>query len=173
MSSQRGNPQRKRAQKYNNTTAYKNNLHGDTKLTKLLNSIQVCSVCERCKNQIEWRIKFNKYKPLSTPVKCVKCMQKSVKYAYHMMCSLCSEKLEVCAKCGEKKEVLMKAPPSAAEQARMDSDFQRELKLLPERKRRGLLRYLANADKSKSLLVCLIKFIYFLLVEPYVPKLPS
>ena len=41
MSSQRGNVNRCRPQKHTNLIAFKNNKHGDTPKTKLLNQIQV------------------------------------------------------------------------------------------------------------------------------------
>jgi hypothetical protein len=41
MSSQRGNVNRSRPQKHTNQIAFKNNKHGDTPRTKLLNNIQV------------------------------------------------------------------------------------------------------------------------------------
>ena len=42
-------------------------------------------------------------------------------------------------------------PPEASvsEAARLEAEFQRELKLLPERKRRTFLRYLRNQEKSE------------------------
>ena len=36
-----------------------------------------------------------------------------------------------------------------SEAAKLDAEFQRELKLLPERKRRTFLRYLRNQEKSE------------------------
>lgn len=73
MSSQRGSGQtRKRAQKHKNSFAFKNDLHDKTPQMKKMNALNVCEVCERCKAQIEWRIKYKKYKPLSQAKTCVK-----------------------------------------------------------------------------------------------------
>lgn len=73
MSSQHGSgPTRKRAQKHKNSFAFKNDLHDKTPQMKKINSLNVCEVCERCKAQIEWRIKYKKYKPLSQAKTCVK-----------------------------------------------------------------------------------------------------
>uniref|UniRef100_A0A8C9P3E3 Uncharacterized protein n=1 Tax=Spermophilus dauricus TaxID=99837 RepID=A0A8C9P3E3_SPEDA len=64
-------------------------------------------VCQRCKEVLEWRVKYNKYKPLSKPKKCVKCLQKTVKDSYHIMCRPCASELEVCAKCGKKEDIVI------------------------------------------------------------------
>lgn len=44
MSSQRGNVSRTRQQKHNNITSYKNNKHGETPRTKVLNNLQVANI---------------------------------------------------------------------------------------------------------------------------------
>ncbi|XP_014396770.1 PREDICTED: uncharacterized protein C9orf85 homolog isoform X2 [Myotis brandtii] len=63
-------------------------------------------VCQRCKEVLEWRVKYSKYKPLSKPKKCVKCLQKTVKDSYHIICRPCACELEVCAKCGKKEDIV-------------------------------------------------------------------
>ncbi|XP_029468365.1 uncharacterized protein C9orf85 homolog isoform X3 [Rhinatrema bivittatum] len=63
-------------------------------------------LCQRCKDVLEWRVKFSKYKPLSQPRKCVKCLQKTVKDAYHTVCRPCACKLNLCAKCGKEEEIV-------------------------------------------------------------------
>ncbi|KFR14143.1 Uncharacterized protein C9orf85, partial [Opisthocomus hoazin] len=64
-------------------------------------------VCQHCKGILEWRVKFSKYKLLSKPKKCVKCLQKTVKDPYHIICRPCAAKLEVCAKCGKEEEIVI------------------------------------------------------------------
>ncbi|XP_010114098.1 PREDICTED: uncharacterized protein C9orf85 homolog [Chlamydotis macqueenii] len=64
-------------------------------------------VCQHCKGILEWRVKFSKYKLLSKPKKCVKCLQKTVKDPYHIICRPCAGKLEVCAKCGKEEEIVI------------------------------------------------------------------
>uniref|UniRef100_A0AC11DWG6 Chromosome 9 open reading frame 85 n=1 Tax=Ovis aries TaxID=9940 RepID=A0AC11DWG6_SHEEP len=64
-------------------------------------------VCQRCKEVLEWRVKYSKYKPLSKPKKCVKCLQKTVKDSYHIMCRPCACELEVCAKCGKREDIVI------------------------------------------------------------------
>lgn len=69
MSSQKGNVNRTRPQKHTNIHAFKNSMHDTTRLTQMLNSLEIHGVCARCKDQIEWRIKYKKYKPLASPKK--------------------------------------------------------------------------------------------------------
>ncbi|GFY50710.1 uncharacterized protein C9orf85 homolog [Trichonephila inaurata madagascariensis] len=101
MSTQRGNVTRSRPQKHQNTVAFKNDKYGQTHQTKMLNAMKLSSLCSKCEGIIQWKIKFKKYKPLTVPAKCIKCEEKTVKSAYHNICSNCSENLNVCAKCGE------------------------------------------------------------------------
>lgn len=65
MSSQRGNTARKRPQKHKNSRAFKNDLHDCSQKIKMINSLQLTGLCARCKETIEWKIKYRKYKPLS------------------------------------------------------------------------------------------------------------
>ncbi|ESO05212.1 hypothetical protein HELRODRAFT_126884, partial [Helobdella robusta] len=99
MSCQRGNVTKCKRPKFMNKTAFKNNLHDTSDLIKRINELEVSSCCNRCKDVIEWKIKFNKYKPLSQPKKCVKCLQKTVKNSYYTVCLPCSEKQHICGKC--------------------------------------------------------------------------
>ena len=68
MSTRKGN-NAKKPQKYQNKTAFRNDLHDSSKLTKQINSLEVAGVCARCKEVIDWRKKFKKYKPLTAPKK--------------------------------------------------------------------------------------------------------
>lgn len=105
MSCAKGNIQRTRPQKHQNRTAFKNDLHDTSKKTKFLKSLDISGVCERCKEIIEWKIKYKKYKPLTAPKKCVGCEQKTIKHAYHVLCSKCATEKRVCAKCCKPTEV--------------------------------------------------------------------
>ncbi|KAJ3654846.1 hypothetical protein Zmor_014004 [Zophobas morio] len=153
MSTQRGNNQRSRPQKHKNQTSFKNNLHDTSQRTKLINNIQVSDVCVKCKGIIEWKIKYKKYKPLTQPRKCVRCNQKNVKQAYHVMCTDCGKKLGLCTKCCELKEVVT-GKPNDQEQLKLDNEMKNLLQSLPERKRRTFLRYLSKkneeGDEAKS-----------------------
>lgn len=140
MSSQKGNANRSRPQKHQNSHAFKNTLHDTSHKTKFINNIQIVNVCERCKSIIEWKVKYKKYKPLKAPSKCTKCNQKCVKYAYHIMCGSCAFQNECCPKCGEKEELVKSE--TKEENIQLDRELRLMLKKLPERKRRTFLRYM-------------------------------
>ncbi|CAK6950164.1 uncharacterized protein C9orf85 homolog [Scomber scombrus] len=107
MSSQKGNVSRSRQQKHQNTFAYRNDKYGATVQVKKAKSKIHDGLCQRCKEVLEWRVKYNKYKTLTQPKKCVKCFQKSVKDAYHIICKPCALQLDVCCKCGKKEDIVI------------------------------------------------------------------
>lgn len=145
MSTQKGNSNRSRPQKYQNQIAFKNDLHDKSNKTKCINSIQVTHVCERCKKIIEWKIKYKKYKPLKTAAKCIKCEQKTIKHAYHNMCLTCATQYNVCPKCGNEGNIVNEEP-NKAEIIKLDTQLQNLLKRLSERKRRTFMRYINCND---------------------------
>ncbi len=69
MSTQKGNSNRSRSQKYKNIKAFKNDLHDTSHTTKLINSLEFYGLCKRCKEIIDWKVKYKKYKPLTTAKK--------------------------------------------------------------------------------------------------------
>ncbi|KAK2837443.1 hypothetical protein Q5P01_014655 [Channa striata] len=107
MSSQKGNTSRSRGQKHQNITAFKNDKYGATVQVKKAQSKIHDGLCQHCKGVLEWKVKYNKYKPLTQPRKCVKCSQKMVKDAYHIICKPCSLQLDICCKCGKKEEIVI------------------------------------------------------------------
>jgi len=152
MSCQRGSNNRSRPQKHQNCTSFKNNLHDKSQKTKLINSIEVTNVCERCKKIIEWKIKYKKYKTLKALAKCTKCEQKTVRHSYHNICLPCARQQEVCPKCGQKKEIVI-GKSSREEQVKLDAEFKTILETLSERKRRAFLRCMnqqSNIDVNKA-----------------------
>ncbi|KAI9221151.1 hypothetical protein BC828DRAFT_381831 [Blastocladiella britannica] len=94
----------KKGQKYQNTTAFRHNKA--SKKTKDILALPVQGLCARCFEIVEWRKKFRKYKSLTAPKKCVTCSQKTVKEAYHIMCTPCATSKGVCAKCSEGKDIV-------------------------------------------------------------------
>lgn len=94
----------KRGQKYQNSKAFKPGLYGESRRVKLAAVLPLAGLCARCKEKIEWKKKYDKYKPLTVPRKCVSCQQKKVKQAYYRLCQDCAESRSICAKCGEEGE---------------------------------------------------------------------
>ncbi|CAG9783015.1 unnamed protein product [Diatraea saccharalis] len=144
MSTSRGNTFRKRPQKYQNKTAFKNDLHDTSHKTKLMNTLEITGVCNRCKDKIEWKIKYKKYKPLTAPRKCTDCQQKTIKHAYHLLCNKCSTDKKVCAKCCKSLNDIH------LEDDHVASDIQAMLKGIPERKRRTILRFINKHQKDQQ-----------------------
>uniref|UniRef100_A0A8C2T7S9 Chromosome 9 open reading frame 85 n=1 Tax=Coturnix japonica TaxID=93934 RepID=A0A8C2T7S9_COTJA len=107
MSSEKGNVARRRPQRHQNVRAFKNDKYDTSARLKKINAKLHDGVCQHCKDILEWRVKFSKYKLLSKPKKCVKCLQKAVKDPYHIICRPCASKLGVCAKCGKEKEIVI------------------------------------------------------------------
>ncbi|XP_033749164.1 uncharacterized protein C9orf85 homolog [Pecten maximus] len=149
MSTQRGNA-KKRPQKYQNKTAFKNDLHDRTPKMEQIKKVQVTGACQHCKDVIEWKIKYRKFKPLTTPKKCTKCLQKAVKQSYFIICVPCMTKLQVCGKCGQKKDITEQPGLSEAEQMSQQSQSDAELELLTERQRRQFLRLQASGQLTSE-----------------------
>lgn len=142
-----------RGQKYQNSTAFKPGLYGESRRVKLAAALPVAGVCARCRDKVEWKKKYDKYKPLTVPRKCVVCQQKKVKQAYYRLCQVCAESSGVCAKCGEQGEIVTRwvyeklhalqlvniclhsFPPSKKAQAQEEEEFKQGLKFMSERER--------------------------------------
>merc|ERR1719223_1049167 len=103
MSSQRGNV-RKGAPKHQNSFAFKHN--PKSKKTAHIMSLPIEGLCAGCREKIEWRKKYRKYKPLTKPANCQHCHQKTVTAAYHMVCKPCAKAAKICAKCCKKHEII-------------------------------------------------------------------
>ncbi|RNA22610.1 hypothetical protein BpHYR1_002552, partial [Brachionus plicatilis] len=149
MSSQKGNDSRSRPQKHKNTRAFKNDLHDSSFTTKRINNLEFYGICDHCKEIIDWKVKYKKYKLLTTPKKCVKCFEKKVKDSYYIVCRDCSVTHKICSKCSKPHENL-EFGKSQAEKQRKEEQFYQELKHLNERQRRKLLRLLENGAFSKE-----------------------
>ena len=56
-------------------------------------------VCDKCREKLQWRFKYNKYKSLTKPGGCQKCKNKVVTKAYRTYCDPCAKGLSVCPGC--------------------------------------------------------------------------
>jgi hypothetical protein len=142
MSTRRGEPARG-PPRHQNKVAFKHNKN--SKRTQEIADIPVQGLCRRCHDQIEWRKRYRKYKPLTVARRCSKCQEKTVGRAYHNVCDKCARDLKICAKCsaatGIVEPIVTRQEQSAADQAllkRVDS--------MSERKRRAFLRKHLNPD---------------------------
>ncbi|XP_066217592.1 uncharacterized protein C9orf85-like [Saccopteryx leptura] len=80
LSSQKGNMACFRPQRHQNTFSFKNDKFDKSVQTKKINEKLHDSVCQCCKEVLEWCVKYSKYKPLSRPKKRVKCLQKTSEF---------------------------------------------------------------------------------------------
>ncbi|XP_077097136.1 uncharacterized protein C9orf85 homolog [Siphateles boraxobius] len=124
MSNQKGNVSRSRGQKHQNVIAFKNDKYGASAQVKKAKTKVHDGLCQHCKGVLEWKVKYNKYKPLTQLRKCVKCLQKTVKDAYHVMCKPCALKLELCAKCGKKEEIVIPVDQEEEEEGEVEAKGQ-------------------------------------------------
>lgn len=152
MSTEKGNGSRTRTQKYKNKSVFKNDLHDKTPKQIMLNNLNISEVCTRCKDVLEWKIKYKKYKPLSQAKTCTKCHERNIKKAYHVLCRGCALQTKVCAKCLKSSETveIIPAEPSMQEQIKLKAEMDRLIKSLPERKRRAFLRYMEKGKKIEE-----------------------
>ncbi|KAM3867574.1 uncharacterized protein C9orf85 homolog [Diretmus argenteus] len=134
MSSQKGNASRSRAQKHQNAVAFKNDKYGATVQVQKAKSKIHDGLCQRCKDVLEWKVKYNKYKSLTQPRKCVKCSEKTVKDAYHIICKPCSLQLELCAKCGKKEDIVIPVNSQNVDETEQDEDGNEKKKGCGQRK---------------------------------------
>ncbi|KAK1383519.1 Variant-silencing SET domain-containing protein-like [Heracleum sosnowskyi] len=109
---------------------------------------EITGVCPRCKDQIEWKRKYGKYKPLSEPAKCQKCSKRAVRQAYHNLCTACAKEHNVCAKCSRQVNRIV---------GRDITEVEAEQKMLEEainnareREKRTLLRAMNKAKLESS-----------------------
>ena len=56
-------------------------------------------ICDKCREKVQWRFKFDKYKPLTKPGTCQACKNKMVHKAYRSLCDPCSIKRGACPAC--------------------------------------------------------------------------
>lgn len=109
---------------------------------------EITGVCPRCKEQIDWKRRYGKYKPLHEPAKCQRCSKRNVRQAYHNLCFGCAKEHRVCAKCCSRVERIVGRDVSEVEAEK--KMLEEAIKNASERERRSLLRAMNNKNKAKS-----------------------
>ncbi|KAL3844587.1 hypothetical protein ACJIZ3_001990 [Penstemon smallii] len=109
---------------------------------------EVTGVCSRCKEQIEWKRKYGKYKPLSEPAKCQRCSKRNVRQAYHNLCTGCAKEHHVCAKCSCSTRHIIGRDISEVEAEQ--KALEEAIKNARERDRRTLLRTMNKGKSEKA-----------------------
>ena len=77
-----------RAPAHQNTFSFQHNPRSKKTAAILATPIDHC--CRRCREKLEWRKQYRKYKPRTTPGKCNHCQKKNVRAAYHTICESCT-----------------------------------------------------------------------------------
>lgn len=70
-------------------------LKKEAKIQKLMSE----GICRRCREKVQWRFKYDKYKPLKAPATCQQCRQKTITKAYRTLCDTCAAQRNVCPSC--------------------------------------------------------------------------
>ncbi|KAJ8751895.1 hypothetical protein K2173_026108 [Erythroxylum novogranatense] len=108
---------------------------------------EITGVCHRCKEQIDWKRRYGKYKPLVEPAKCQRCSKRTVRQAYHNLCRACAKEQHVCAKCRCSVDQIIGR--DSAEVEAEQRTLEEAIKNARERDRRTLIRTM-NRGKPKS-----------------------
>jgi hypothetical protein len=65
-----------------------------SKKTAQIMESKISNVCLKCREKLEWRKKYRKYKPLTQPSICNICHNRNITAAYHTICYSCSRQSE-------------------------------------------------------------------------------
>ncbi|KAJ6795393.1 uncharacterized protein M6B38_330935 [Iris pallida] len=145
MASRQGPPKHQNKYAWNPNANHKKN---ETEVGgKLRPYAEITGVCPRCKDQIDWKRRYGKYKPLVEPAKCKKCTKRAVRQAYHSLCSGCAKEQNVCAKCCCKVTRTVGRDISEVEAER--KELEEAIKNARERDRRTLIRAMNNKSKPE------------------------
>ena len=97
--------------KYQNVVAYKADLHLKTsessqKLLQQLKNQALQHVCKRCREKIEWKFKYGKYKhkKSASVQKCQNCVKATVKLRYRKLCPPCAQETGRCPQCSKSQK---------------------------------------------------------------------
>jgi hypothetical protein len=137
-------PGNRKGQKYQNREEY--TLKYQPLLAKLKEDTPKDNLCTRCYEQIDWKLKFGKYKTSTVPRRCQLCDEKKVVKSYRHICDQCVRDKKVCSKCGvvaALKTVLPKAIEKIEETRRFQG-MDNYLKTLRECSRRKIMRLMGD-----------------------------
>ncbi len=131
---------KKKGQKYQNREEY--TLKFQPLLAKLKEDTPKDNLCNRCFEQIDWKLKFGKYKKLTEPRKCQVCEIKRVVKAYRHICDICVSAKGMCSKCGTVTQLKTELPKAMEkiETHQKQQDMENVLKTFRECSRRKIMR---------------------------------
>jgi len=105
-------------------------------------------VCPRCREKVQWRFQFNKYKPLTRPGNCQNCKQKTVTKAYRTFCDPCANKKKCCPACTLERDAW-----KATEEGDGEDEDEEDEQEAPSSSIRGK----KNRDKDKGSMKAFVK----------------
>ena len=73
--------------------------NGEVRREENIQRVMCEGVCNKCREKLQWRFKYNKYKPLKNPSSCRDCNNKTIHKAYRALCDGCATKRKVCSSC--------------------------------------------------------------------------
>jgi hypothetical protein len=74
---------------------------GEVRREERITQAMVENICPRCREKVQWRWNFDRYKPLTKPATCKNCKRKVVNKAYRDFCDPCAALKKVCPSCTE------------------------------------------------------------------------
>ena len=139
-------PKRGKHQKYQNRKAYSIKYQAD--LMTLQEKTPKDNLCHRCFDQVDWKLKFGKYKVNTTPGRCRVCEQKTVVKSYRHLCDPCAQSHKLCAKCGEAAPIknYVHKEKDEADQAKKLASMRKVLETFRECSRRKIVRLVKDED---------------------------
>ena len=75
--------------------------NGEVRREENIQRVMCEGVCNKCREKLQWRFKYNKYKPLKMPSSCRDCNNKAIHKAYRALCDPCATKRKVCSGCSK------------------------------------------------------------------------
>jgi len=131
-----------RAPKYQNAQGRPFTHNANSSTTKKILALPIVGVCSKCKDKLDWRKKYRKYKPLKQPKTCNDCKKKTILAAYHVICVGCAKgRGGVCEMCtGDGSHLPPGAVGGIMKEKVVGSGEDLELKGLKEREKRAVLR---------------------------------
>eukprot|EP00127_Corallochytrium_limacisporum_P005551 Clim_evm68s207 gene=Clim_evmTU68s207 len=136
-SSAKGKNQKKSGPRYKNKRAWV--VEPNSTKAQIAQETQHTGLCKPCYDRIQWRKQYGKYKPLSAPAKCSKCLGRRITLAYHDVCTECAQKFGICEGCQKPREIFDTGEDTVAENE-LQQNIDTIVSTFSERERRTFMR---------------------------------
>lgn len=143
-----------RAPAHQNRTAFRHN-KGSKLTARIEETAHTQGLCQRCADKVEWRKRYRKYKPLTTPRKCNVCNGRKITAAYRTLCTSCAKQGgRLCEGCGNKKDNTITEDKQEEQVDVEDVGVEAIVEGMSERQRRTVYR---QVDKGEDVVDILTK----------------